>query len=46
MAFKFVNPGYPALFDTMDSGNLIGGGTVPITRKLAYILMFAVLVVL
>lgn len=25
MAFKFVNPGYPALFDTMDSGSLIGG---------------------
>lgn len=25
MAFKFVNPGYPALFDTMDSGNLMGG---------------------
>lgn len=26
MAFKFVNPGYPALFDTMDEGSLIGGG--------------------
>lgn len=25
MAFKFVNPGYPALFDSMDSGSLIGG---------------------
>lgn len=25
MAFKFVNPGYPALFDTMDAGSLIGG---------------------
>lgn len=25
MAFKFVNPGYPALFDTMDLGSLIGG---------------------
>lgn len=26
MAFKFVNPGYPALFDTMDAVSLIGGG--------------------
>lgn len=25
MAFKFVNPGYPALFDTVDLGSLIGG---------------------
>lgn len=46
MAFKFVNPGYPALFDTMDSGNLIGGEAAPITRRMAYILMLAALLVM
>lgn len=37
MAFKFVNPGYPALFDTMDLGSLMGGKTIPIIRKMACI---------